>query len=138
MSTEQNELFYQRLREATGKNNFEELSRFFGVRFSTISDWKRRACVPLAQHNLLRRKGINPEWINTGEGEKNCSPTYPMLDDRDSEKVSLEFCPLERMLARLLLDCEVCPNMCKFSGRLPSTVDIGSTPTVKAGSKNTN
>ena len=46
-----------------------ELAAFLGVRQTFIADAKRRAFIPAEWLlTLLRLKGVNPEWVLTGQG----------------------------------------------------------------------
>ena len=46
-----------------------ELARFLGIQQSSISDAKRRGAIPAEWLlKLLRHKGINPDWVLSGEG----------------------------------------------------------------------
>ena len=52
-----------------------ELAELFEIRQSSISDAKRRKSIPAEWLiKLLRLKGINPDWILTGEGPKYLQP----------------------------------------------------------------
>ena len=52
-----------------------ELARFLGIRQSSISDAKKRQAIPAEWLViLLRHKGINPEWILTGDGPRRLGP----------------------------------------------------------------
>jgi len=52
-----------------------ELAELFEIRQSSISDAKRRKSIPAEWLiKLLRLKGINPDWILAGEGEKYLAP----------------------------------------------------------------
>ncbi len=54
-----------------------------GVRQSSISDAKRRCCIPASWLiTLLRRFGLNPDWVVTGIG-----PTF--LVGKDADEVSV-------------------------------------------------
>ena len=52
-----------------------ELAHFLGIQQSSISDAKRRGAVPAEWLlKLLRYKGINPDWVLTGEGPRYMRP----------------------------------------------------------------
>lgn len=64
-----------RVFEATGCHTQMELAELLGIRQSSISDAKRRNSVPADWLvKLLKLKGINPDWIETGLGPSHLGP----------------------------------------------------------------
>ncbi len=59
-----------RIYEITGCRTQAELGALLEIRQSSISDASRRRSIPATWLMNLNKKGINPEWIITGEGEK--------------------------------------------------------------------
>ena len=65
----------ERVNEAAGCRTQAQLAEFLGIRQSSISDAKRRGAVPAEWLlKLLRHKGINPDWVLTGEGPRYMCP----------------------------------------------------------------
>ena len=66
----------KRFFEAAECRTQAELADFLGIRQSSISDAKKRGRIPsdwlLA---LWRKKGINPDWVLTGQGSRGLQPT---------------------------------------------------------------
>ena len=66
---------YARLFEAAGCRTQVELAGVLGIRQSSVSDAKRRNTLPAEWLlRLLQRKGINPEWILSGQGARFLLP----------------------------------------------------------------
>lgn len=66
----------ERVFEAAGCKTQIELAIILNIRQSSISDAKRRSAIPAEWLiKLLKLKGINPEWILTGEGSKYLIPS---------------------------------------------------------------
>ena len=58
-----------RVFEASGCRTQMELAELLGIRQSSISDAKKRNSVPADWLvKLLKLKGINPDWVETGFG----------------------------------------------------------------------
>lgn len=52
-----------------------ELAEFLGIRQSSIADAKKRGRVPAEWLlTLWRKKGVNPDWVLTGQGAKGLQP----------------------------------------------------------------
>ncbi|MCL1940023.1 MAG: helix-turn-helix domain containing protein [Desulfovibrionaceae bacterium] len=65
----------QRFFEAAGCRTQVELADFLGIKQSSISDAKRRRRIPSDWLlKLWRKKGVNPDWILTGQGPKGLQP----------------------------------------------------------------
>jgi len=57
-----------RIRAVTGTRTQVELANILDIRQSSISDAKRRGCIPATWLvTLYERYGANPTWIKTGE-----------------------------------------------------------------------
>ena len=66
---------FARIFEITECTTQIELAEMLNIRQSSISDAKRRGAIPPDwQVKLLRLKGVNPDWILTGEGAKYLGP----------------------------------------------------------------
>lgn len=66
----------QRVFEITGCSTQALLADLLAIKQSSVSDVKRRGTIPpdwLVK--LLRLRGINPNWILTGEGSKYLAPS---------------------------------------------------------------
>jgi len=60
-----------RVFEAAGCRTQIELANLLGIRQSSISDAKKRNSIPAEWLvTLLRLRGVNPEWILSGDGPK--------------------------------------------------------------------
>lgn len=65
----------ERVFEAAECRTQVELAEFLGIRQSSISDAKKRKAIPAEWLvKLLREKGVNPEWILTGQGPRMMLP----------------------------------------------------------------
>lgn len=59
-----------------------ELADYLGIRQSSISDAKRRNSVPAEWLiKLLRMKGINPDWVLSGQGPRYMQPVLETEGD---------------------------------------------------------
>lgn len=66
---------FSRVLEVSGCRTQVELADMLGIKQSSISDAKKRNAVPAEWLiKLLRLKGINPEWVLTGESPKYLGP----------------------------------------------------------------
>lgn len=64
-----------RIFEAAGCRTQTELAEFLGIKQSSIADAKKRGSVPSDWLlTLWRKKGINPDWILTGQGARRLQP----------------------------------------------------------------
>lgn len=61
----------QRIGTLVGGSTQVEIANALGVRQSSVSDAKKRGSVPAEwQITLLRRYGVNPDWLLSGEEPK--------------------------------------------------------------------
>lgn len=61
----------ERIQAVTGCKTQQELAEFLSVKQSSISYAKKRGTIPPEWLlKLLRRKGVNPDWILTGKGPR--------------------------------------------------------------------
>ena len=61
--------------EAAGCRTQVELAEFLGIRQSSIADAKKRGSIPSDWLiTLWRKKGVNPDWILTGQGARGLQP----------------------------------------------------------------
>ena len=59
----------ERVFQTAGCRTQQQLAEFLGISQSSISDAKRREVIPAEWLlKLLRDRGVNPDWILTGEG----------------------------------------------------------------------
>lgn len=57
--------------EAAGCRTQVELAVFLGIKQSSIADAKKRGSIPADWLiTLWRKKGVNPDWILTGQGAR--------------------------------------------------------------------
>lgn len=64
-----------RIKNVTQCRTQQELAQFFDVSQSCISDSKKRLAIPSKWLlSLLKKKGINPEWVQKGTGPKFLLP----------------------------------------------------------------
>ena len=64
-----------RIKNVTQCRTQQELAQFFDVSQSCISDSKKRLAIPSKWLlSLLKKKGINPEWVQKGLARSFCSP----------------------------------------------------------------
>ena len=66
----------ERIHHAAGTRTQSQLAAFLGIRQSSVADAKKRQSIPaewLLQ--LLRQKGVNPDWILSGQGSRLLAPT---------------------------------------------------------------
>jgi predicted transcriptional regulator len=60
-----------RVRQVCGVRTQVQLAEFLGVRQSSISDGNRRRSIPDGWLlTMLRRTGVDPDWILTGKNER--------------------------------------------------------------------
>lgn len=65
----------QRIYDAAECRTQAELAAFLGVSQPSISIAKKRGAIPAEWLlKVLRKKGINPDWILTGQGPVNLLP----------------------------------------------------------------
>ena len=65
----------ERIHAATNTRTQTELAALLNIRQSSISDAKRRNAIPSDWLvKLLRTRGLNPEWILTGQGSQYLGP----------------------------------------------------------------
>ena len=95
--SEDNAMFpaLQRFFEAAGCRTQTDLAKFLDISQSSISDAKRREVIPAEWLlKLLRNRGVNPDWILTGDGAHLLCPaeadppvvqTVPVAKSRPSE-----------------------------------------------------
>ena len=61
---------YERILQSTGLRTQTDVAALLGVKQSSISDAKRRNHIPDSWIlTLFNKKGLNPSWIRTGEGQ---------------------------------------------------------------------
>ena len=74
MTSDEFSTAYARIQHITGSQTQTELAQFLGISQGSVSVAMRRGHIPdkwlLV---ILRRTGINPDWVLTGEGEQNLS-----------------------------------------------------------------
>ncbi|MCD7982756.1 MAG: helix-turn-helix domain containing protein [Desulfovibrio sp.] len=64
-----------RIQFITGCGTQQELASLLGIRQSSISDAKKRGSIPADWLlTLWRKKGVNPDWILWGQGERGVQP----------------------------------------------------------------
>lgn len=69
----------KRVFEVAGCRTQAELADFWGIKQSSISDAKKRERIPAEWLlTLWRKKGVNPDWILTGQGPRSLQPTECM------------------------------------------------------------
>ena len=62
---------FARLFEAAGCRTQTELAGVLGIRQSSVSDAKRRRSIPAHWLlKLMRTRGVNPDWILEGTGQR--------------------------------------------------------------------
>ena len=65
----------KRVFEAAECRTQVELAAFLGIRQSSVADAKKRQSIPAEWLiTLLQQKGINPDWILTGQGSRYLRP----------------------------------------------------------------
>jgi hypothetical protein len=89
-----------RIKAVTECRTQQELAQFFDVSQSCISDSKKRLAIPSKWLlSLLRKKGINPDWIQKGSG-----PKFLLPHDEDKTPIcgiyarTPEKCPLQQII----------------------------------------
>ena len=91
----------ERIKAVTQCRTQQELAKFFNVSQSCISDSKKRLAIPSKWLlNLLRKKGVNPEWVQKGYGPKFLLP----YDEDRGAACSIyartpEKCPLQHIVS---------------------------------------
>lgn len=83
---------YSRMVEVTGLLTQVDMAEFLNVRQSSISDAKKRNTVPEGWLvKILRKTGVNPDWIISGQGSKYLVPSENMPVVEVQEKGLAEF-----------------------------------------------
>ena len=90
-----------RIKNVTQCRTQQELAHFFDVSQSCISDSKKRLAIPSKWLlSLLKKKGINPEWVRRGSGPKFL---LPCEEDRGSvcsiQARTPDKCPLQHIFS---------------------------------------
>lgn len=74
-------LAMERIKSVTGCKTQQDLAKFLGVSQSCISDAKKRMAIPAEWLlKLLRKQGINPDWIRSGMGAQYLHPSESNSD----------------------------------------------------------
>ena len=74
-------LAMERIKSVTGCKTQQDLAKFLGVSQSCISDAKKRMAIPAEWLlKLLRKQGINPDWIRSGRGAQYLHPSESKSD----------------------------------------------------------
>lgn len=75
-NSERFEQAFERIKAVTGAKTQLDVGEILGIRQSSISDAKRRGAIPAGwQVIMLKRYGVNPEWLDTGEGPMYLAPS---------------------------------------------------------------
>ena len=101
---------YRRIMDVTGVTRQIDLAELFGIRQSSISDAKRRGSIPERWLvALLRKQGVSPEWILTGQGPRYIAPTdaAPLVVSVSKGIGDFATVDLLAELSRRLPTCEV-------------------------------
>lgn len=104
--SEDNAMFpaLQRFFEAAGCRTQTDLAKFLDISQSSISDAKRREVIPAEWLlKLLRNRGVNPDWILTGEGVHYLRSAEPGESAFPAERV-IEIRPPEQCSAQELIN----------------------------------
>ena len=90
----------ERVFQTAGCHTPQQLAEFLGISQSSISDAKRREVIPAEWLlKLLRDRGVNPDWILTGEGvhylrsaesEEPVFPAERVIEIRPPEQCSAQ------------------------------------------------
>ena len=68
-------LAMERIKSVTGCKTQQDLAKFLGVSQSCISDAKKRMAIPAEWLlKLLKKQGINPDWVRSGMGAQYLHP----------------------------------------------------------------
>lgn len=115
MSNEHEQRALTRVFEAAGCRTQTELADFFGIRQSSIADAKKRGSIPAEWLvTLLKKRGINPEWIMTGQGPRLLEPAgtgteaalpapqSPPVATQAEGKQTVEDCTMDELVAEIL------------------------------------
>lgn len=96
-------LALSRVFEAAECSNQTELANLLGIKQSSVSDAKRRGAVPPEWLlTLFHKKGVNPDWIKTGNGPKH----FGQAADGKIKTVTLvrpsADCTIEELIAEIV------------------------------------
>ena len=98
----------QRVFEAAECRTQVELAVFLGIRQSSVADSKKRQSIPAEWLiKLLQQKGINPDWVRTGQGDKlmrmtESSAVAPPLSTTIIEYRPVHECTTDELLMELV------------------------------------
>ena len=77
-----------RLKIALNAKSFTEVAEKLGVSDSTIDSWRARKRIPDKYIATLQVKGINPDWLLTGEGEMYKTDKVQVFDNENGIQVN--------------------------------------------------
>jgi len=77
-----------RLKIALNAKSFTEVAKKLGVSESTIDSWRARKRIPDKYIATLQVKGINPDWLLTGEGEMYKTDKMQVFDNENGIQVN--------------------------------------------------
>ncbi len=126
MNQNKKEQALQRVFAASGCRTQIELAGILGIKQSSISDAKKRHAIPAEWLiKLLRLKGINPDWVLYGEGEKYLAPTDTRRDKPhviQATKVKpLQECSAQELINELVRRALQTPNLATISKRVTNS-----------------
>ena len=62
---------FRRFQSVTGTSTQQELADVLGIKQSTISESKKRGTVPPGWFLVLfEMRGVNPDWLKQGKGDR--------------------------------------------------------------------
>lgn len=99
----------QRIMLVTGKHSLTTLAEELGVGMPAMTDARRRGKIPADWLlTLTMKKGVNPEWLLTGQGPCFVSglsaPGARYLDDKEVAEMEADRRALQRLSSRMLAE----------------------------------
>ena len=94
--------------EAAGCRTQVALADFLGIKQSSVADAKKRGSIPSDWLiTLWRKKGVNPDWILTGQGARGLQPiesseVRPTIALYVKGIRPLEDCSIEELVAEII------------------------------------
>lgn len=82
-----------------------ELAEWLGIRQSSVSDAKRRCCVPANWLVTLMHAGVNLEWVTTGRGPQYIMESRDDIENSAPRRMAPQMESIERKILRSILRC---------------------------------
>lgn len=111
--------------EAAGCRTQVALADFLGIKQSSVADAKKRGSIPSDWLiTLWRKKGVNPDWILTGQGARGLisidSPEIRLTASHVKEIRPPEDCSIEELVTEIIYRISNRHGLASYSGVVPT------------------